>query len=98
MAQRLSLVQAFLSKKGLGIYLVSLDREHPDLRLVCDCPGFDARGSCKHVRYIFNKMTENDGEYRLDLPKGVYGGTSAEQMTPEQLNELVLRYGKPVVL
>lgn len=62
------LLQVFLSPTCRGIYEVSINTENGRMR--CTCPGFKARDTCKHRRWVQNRRGE-DGEFLVPLPPGV---------------------------
>ncbi len=89
----LRLVQVFLSRRGYNLFEVSFDPVNEVL--VCGCPGFGARSSCKHVRHVIQRMAESDGAYCIEVPANT---TSEDLQSPRGYRHMVLRYGTPVVL
>lgn len=61
------LLQTFLSPSCRGVYEITVNTETGRLR--CNCPGFKARDTCKHRRWVENRM--EDGSYLVPLPPGV---------------------------
>lgn len=65
---RLRLVQVFLSQNktpGPGVYEVSLEPTSGDL--YCNCPGFASRHTCKHLKFVKTRITDNNGNYPLEI-------------------------------
>jgi len=60
------LLQIFLSDSivpGPAVYEVSLKNN----KVVCTCATFTGSRSCKHYKFVKNKMEEYSGEYPLEL-------------------------------
>lgn len=88
-------VQVFLSPTG--VYEVQLSASAPDAR--CNCPTFTLRNSCKHTRYVQQRMAENDGNYAILVPDNI-PEEIAEQAneSAEKFREFVLKYARVEVL
>ena len=90
------LLQVFLTNQsdnpGPGIFEVSSDSQK---NLICTCPGFASKTSCKHTALIESRIQKNNGVYQFDFSTKVTKEELAKAMlTEEAFRELVLRYGK----
>jgi hypothetical protein len=91
----LKLIQVFLTQgnvPGPSVYEVSQD---PDNRLICTCPGFRGRMTCKHVKFVNARIESNNGVYPLEI---TYRATPEDaikaQTSNKEFREFVLRFGK----
>lgn len=92
------LVQVFLSPHLRGTYEVAIEWiAGPRRRLHCTCPGF-ARGTCKHVRYVRERLV--DGNYPIQLHEKAYAHWDVEFAKEDQnlFRYLMLRHSKLVLL
>jgi len=90
------LLQVFLTNQsdnpGPGIFEVSSDS---DKKLICTCPGFASKTSCKHTALIESRIQKNNGVYQFDFSVKVTKEELATAMQTEHaFRELVLKYGK----
>ena len=90
------LLQIFLTNQsdnpGPGIFEVSSDS---DKNLICTCPGFASKTSCKHTALIESRIEKNNGVYQFDFSVKVTKEELSKAMRTEQtFRDLVLKYGK----
>jgi hypothetical protein len=90
------LLQVFLSLQsdnpGPGIFEVSSDQEK---KLLCTCPGFAAKNSCKHTALVEIRIAKNNGVYQFDFSKKVTPEELKKAMrTEESFRDLVIMHGK----
>ena len=90
------LLQVFLTNQsdnpGPGIFEVSSDSNK---NLLCTCPGFASKSSCKHTALIESRIQKNNGVYQFDFSTKVSKEELATAMLTEQdFRNLVLKYGK----
>jgi hypothetical protein len=55
------LIQIFLSTSPTAAIFEVNAKE--DKTLVCNCPGFASRSTCKHVKLVSNRISVNNGVY-----------------------------------
>jgi hypothetical protein len=91
----LKLIQVFLTQgnvPGPSVYEVSQDSNN---KLVCTCPGFRGRMTCKHVKFVYARIESNNGTYPLEI---TYRATSEDaekaQTSNKEFREFVLKFGK----
>ena len=95
------LVQVFLSHSkstgpGPSIYEVSSIGE--DEKLVCTCPGYMARGNCKHTAFVKDKMDNNNGKYPLsETSRATKADLIKSLESNEEHRKFVIKFGKPEV-
>ena len=89
------LVQVFLSQTqspGPSIYEVSTDESGS---LLCTCAGYKGRKTCKHTKYVQNKINNNGGSYPLEISNRA---TEEEAQEAKKSNtafrEFIIKYGK----
>jgi hypothetical protein len=88
-------VQFFLSARG--VFEVEIDLESDEVR--CNCPGYEARGACKHSRFVVSKAKENDGVYPLKVSSRASDDeTKTANNSTELFREFVVKYGKIEVI
>ncbi|NDA61959.1 MAG: hypothetical protein EBX50_07945 [Chitinophagia bacterium] len=88
-------VQFFLSARG--IFEVKIDLTSDGVE--CTCPGYEAKGACKHTRYVVAKAKENNGVYPLKIStRAPMSENKAINNSEELFREFVLKYGKIEVL
>lgn len=90
------LLQVFLTNSseypGPAIFEVSSD---PQKNLLCNCPGFKVKESCKHTALIESRIARNNGVYAFDFYEKVTNSELREAMKSEKaFRELVIKYGK----
>lgn len=91
MSKGVKLLQFFLSLDNQSfIYEVGIDRNDD---VVCTCPMWKAKGSCKHAIFVIQNM--EDGDYLAEL---VGDPTDADLMASEESEEsyrlFIIKYGK----
>ena len=88
-------VQVFLSPTG--VYEVQLRPN--DTNAQCSCPSYKIRNSCKHTKFVHERMAENNGHYAIlvpdDVPEDI--ANSANE-TAETFRNFVLKYARVEVL
>lgn len=89
------LVQVFLSANqtpGPGIYEVSADE---DGNLFCTCPGYRGRGTCKHSKLVHNRITNNNGNYPLEISsKATMEEADKAKESNEAFRSFIIKFGK----
>jgi len=83
--------QLFLSETG--VHEVELNTG--SLKLRCNCTGYGNRSSCKHVRFVRERMDKNGGIY----PTQISSRASKLEATvassdPSAFRQLLIEYGK----
>lgn len=93
--EALRLVQVFLSNTknpGPGIYEVMVDKED---KLICTCPGYVSRKTCKHVRFVKNRIENNNGNYPLEISsKATQEDATVAQSSNKAFREFVVKFGR----
>jgi hypothetical protein len=87
-------VQFFLSENlnPGGIYEVSIDK---DKNFYCTCPGFTGRSTCKHTKFVLDKVKKNNGSYPLEISSKVSNNDiDAATDSLDGFREFILKYGK----
>ena len=89
------LIQVFLSKNQTpypGIFEVSISDEDS---LFCTCPGFVGRNDCRHVRFVSERIKENNGTYPLEISNRAHPeDAELAKGSKEAFREFIIRYGK----
>lgn len=90
------LIQVFLSSKagisGPGIFEVSGDEEQ---NFVCTCPGYKVKKTCRHVRFVKEKIKINHGVYPLEVSPEVPESEIKKALaSSESFREFLLKHGK----
>jgi uncharacterized Zn finger protein len=89
------LVQVFLSQAtvpGPGIYEVS---STVNGELSCTCPGFKSRGSCKHIKFVNNRLENNNGNYPLEISsRATQEDAEKAKLSNEDFREFIIKFGK----
>lgn len=89
----IKLLQIFLSNStvpGPAVYEVSLKNN----KIVCTCATFTGSRSCKHYKFVKNKMADYSGEYPLELTSDAPITAYAEATKSNQdYSRVVLLYG-----
>jgi hypothetical protein len=87
------LLQIFLSNSivpGPAVYEVSLKNN----KVVCTCATFTGSRSCKHYKFVKNKMAEYSGEYPLELiPSAPVTAYAQATKSNKDYSEIVTMYG-----
>jgi hypothetical protein len=95
MDDQLKLIQVFLTQgsvPGPSVYEVS---QTNDNTLVCTCPGYRGRGSCKHVKFVRARIEENDGVYPLEITyKATLEDATKAKQSNKDFRDFVLKFGK----
>ena len=88
--QETKLIQVFLSQQttpGPAIYEVSTTQEGD---IICTCPGFNGRSTCKHAR-----IKNNNGAYPLEISKrATKEEADLAQVSTELFRDFIIRFGK----
>jgi hypothetical protein len=90
------LLQVFISHQsnnpGPGIFEVSTT---PEKEISCNCPGFAAKSSCKHVALVESRIELGDGKYPFNFSDKVTKNEIITAMQSEELfREFVIKHGK----
>lgn len=93
------LIQMFLNDTqipGPSIYEVGVTDNG---KIVCNCPGFKGRASCKHLKLVKARMDNNNGVYIPILSSDV----TDEDITKAHLSnknsrEFIIKFGIPEVI
>ena len=89
------IAQFFLSDTGVHEVEVHLT----SAKLKCNCSWFEARNSCKHVRFVSNKMKENDGVYPVEVStRASREATFEASQNSAKFYKFLVQYGKIEVL
>lgn len=95
----LRVVQVFLSANNtpsLGIFEVC---STPNDDLVCSCPGFTSRKTCKHTKFVRARQEGNNGVYPLEISTRATKEEAEEAAkSNETFRDFVVKYGKIEVL
>jgi hypothetical protein len=66
-----------------------------DNSLVCTCPGFRGRNSCKHVKFVRARIETNDGVYPLEITyKATLDDANKARQSNKDFRDFVLKFGK----
>jgi hypothetical protein len=88
-------MQLFLSETGVH----EVEVNSSSLKLRCNCGGFSLRKSCKHIRFVKNRMDDNDGVYPTEISKKASNLEAViANQDPESFRKLLVTYGKIEVL
>ena len=94
-----TLVQIFLSESqvpGPSIFEVSITE---DGKVVCNCPSYKGRSSCKHAKVVRSKMDKTAGVYIPNLHPSVTEEDIEQALLSEKHNrEFIIKFGIPEVL
>lgn len=90
------LIQVFLSSKagmsGPAIFEVSGDE---DQNFVCTCPGYKVKKTCRHVRFVKEKIKVNNGIYPLQVSPEVPESEIRQALkSSDKFREFLLKHGK----
>ena len=95
-------VQIFLTMNAdlPAIYEVSISSI--DKRLACNCPGYESKDTCKHLRFVKNRLDGSDGRttylLRLDDETPEDAIDRIKTMSGNEYREFIIKYGKIEVL
>jgi hypothetical protein len=94
-AQDVKLIQVFLSQNATpspAIYEVS---STIDGKLICTCPGYSGRGSCKHARFVTARIKTNGGTYPLEISKkATKEEADRAQESTDAFRDFIIKFGK----
>ncbi len=94
-AQDTKLIQIFLSQgvsPSPAIYEVSSTITGS---LLCTCPGYSGRGTCKHARFVNARIKNNGGTYPLEISKrATKEEADLAQESTEAFREFIIKFGK----
>ena len=89
------LLQVFLSPTqtpGPSIHEVS-SKANGDL--VCTCPGYQGRSTCKHTQFVKARINSNGGVSPLEISKrATEEDTEKAKTSPESYRDFILSFGK----
>lgn len=88
------LVQVFLSpaRTNPNIYEVS---SVLGAGLICTCPSFQGKTSCKHTRFVQARIDSNEGNYPLEISKrATEEDAERAKESPEAFREFVIKFAK----
>ena len=95
MDQDTKLIQVFLSQatsSGPNVFEVSTNR---DGDLSCSCPGYRGKSSCKHTKFVQERIDDNDGSYPLEISKrATQDDADKAKESAEAFREFVIKFGK----
>ena len=95
----IKLVQMFLNDTqvpGPNIYEVGITDEG---KVVCNCPGFKGRSSCKHSKLVQARMVSNNGVYVPELSVDVTDEDIAKaHISNKNSREFIIKFGIPEVI
>lgn len=85
-------LQLFLGGQGgnPGVYEVASELDTGNL--VCTCPGFRGRKTCKHSRYVKAQIEKGNGEYRMDFKQGA-PEVDLNSLSEHELRSFLAEYG-----
>lgn len=87
--------QLFLS--GDGVHEVSINTTSHKLK--CTCTGFESRNSCKHLRFVKQRMDENGGIYPTEIStRASQIDTIVASQDPVLFRDLLINFGKIEVI
>ena len=86
-------IQFFISTTGVCEVQI-----YTDSSLRCSCDGFAGRSICRHVNWCKSRLTE--GMYPIEITSKVIPREEidAAEVSVDAFRELILKYGKPLVL
>ena len=85
------ITQIFLSETGVH----EVDVHHSSHKLRCNCPGYETRNTCKHTRFVKNRMDANGGVYPVEISSRVDRDQSImASEDPVAFRDLLVNYGK----
>lgn len=89
-------VQLFLDPDGIAEVEVDADKNS---RVRCTCVSFSRVARCKHVKFVKEKMSGNDGHYAIQIPVHIDEFEAVQAIkTSEGFRNFVLKYGKIEVI
>ena len=95
MDQETKLIQVFLSKDAASVPNIFEVSTNKGGDLVCSCPGFHGRGSCKHTKFVQDRIDGNDGHYPLEISKrATQEDADKARDSSEAFREFIIKFGK----
>jgi len=89
------ITQIFLSETGVHEVHV----HHSSHKLRCNCVGYQTRNTCKHTRFVKDRMNKNGGVYPVEISSKIDRERSLlASEDPVEFRELLVNYGKIVAL
>lgn len=86
-------VQMFLDETTFGVFEVQIDSDN-NRKVRCDCPAFSNSARCKHVKFVKNKMNENDGHYAIKIPVEISDEEAFIAMSDsDSFRDFIIQYG-----
>lgn len=99
LSTEVKLVQMFLNDTqvpGPSIYEVGISNEG---KIICNCPGFKGRSSCKHSKLVKVRMELNNGTYIPTLSPDVTDEDIAQaHLSNKHSREFIIKFGIPEVI
>jgi hypothetical protein len=93
------LVQVFLNDTqvpGPSIHEVGITQEG---KVVCNCPGFKGRASCKHSKIVKLRMEDNNGIYMpLLSPNVTDKDIEKAYLSNKNSRDFIIKFGIPEVI
>ena len=66
-----------------------------DKKIICTCPTFKGRSSCKHVKFVKLRMDTDGGIYRLEyVGNPTYEEKEKSRRSFQDRKEFIIKYGK----
>lgn len=91
----LKLIQIFLSQSTSAlpaVFEVSAKKDHS---LFCTCPGYGAKGTCKHTRFVKARIDNNRGTYPLEISsKATTEDIESSKTSNKDFRDFVIKFGK----
>ena len=86
-------IQFFIFSSGVSEVQIFTDSS-----LRCSCDGFETRGFCRHVNWCKSRLS--NGMYPIEITSKVIPREEidAAEVSVDAFRELILKYGKPLVL
>lgn len=91
-------VQIFLPAGDAAPAVYEVEVDDVARRARCNCLIHQARSSCSHVRLVEARMSQNSGQYPLNLPAQVQTDLSEVLKDRGRFRDFVIRYGRIEVL
>jgi glutaredoxin len=93
------LVQLFLTDNqipGPSVYEVGVNYSG---KTVCNCPNFKNRNSCKHSKFVQNRLDTDSGLYKMELTEKPTAEDAEKAKRSEKDNrDFIIRFGKVEVV
>ena len=89
-------VQLFLEDDGVAE--VEIDQDNKS-KIRCSCPAFFKAARCKHVKYVREQMSTNQGHYSIQIPLDIDETEAIAAINnAEEFRNFVVKYGKVEVI